>query len=347
MQLEKMREAMSVIAEVRDSDRLRQFISTGLDRTSIDIFHHFHVLDLLLRLAGEVIAPTRPDLPRGLNQLGNTCYLNSLLQVLYFRSMPLILLVLIHYLQYFYTIKSLREAVLPMSKLDLKALDDEKLTDEELKRHRVGGRLVTRREIVRSRKCRFFGTSVNRFSNPSHTVINQLADLFYRLEYAEAAAVTPTLELAKLALITSRDEEEEEVDKGGTESSNDTDATLVDDGPSPTGHHGPSHTSPSSPARSSSSVLGKRPRDIDRSKAGMDVDSPITQSPKEKDGFVVVSTRTRASPEPAEGSSSKLIDRDGDVKMSSPPPKPPLPRKRTEANDSTMMFGKSCCLNST
>lgn len=53
--------------------------------------------------------------------------------------------------QYFYTIKDLREAVLPMSKLDLK--ENGKLTDEDLKKHRVGGRLVTRREIVRSRMC--------------------------------------------------------------------------------------------------------------------------------------------------------------------------------------------------
>lgn len=34
-----------------------------------------------------------------------------------------------------------------------KALEDEKLTDDDLKKHRVGGRLVTRREIQRSKKC--------------------------------------------------------------------------------------------------------------------------------------------------------------------------------------------------
>ncbi|KAF8973501.1 hypothetical protein BDZ97DRAFT_1648272 [Flammula alnicola] len=291
MQLDKMREAMMVIAEVRDSDRLRQFISSGQD-------------------PGDVVVPTRPDLPRGLNQLGNTCYLNSLLQ-------------------YFYTIKDLREAVLPMSKLDLKALDDEKLSDEDLKRHRVGGRLVTRREIIRSRKF-----------------INQLADLFFHLEYSETAAVTPTIELAKLALVTSRDEEEDEVDKGGTESSNDTDATLVEDGPSRTGILGSSHVS-LSPGRSSSSVLGKRPRDLDRQLSEMDVDSPISQSPKDKDDFIVVSTRTGVSPEPitsldSQAEASSSTDKDGDTKMSSLPAtqKPPPPPRKREQNDSTMMFGK-------
>lgn len=59
----------------------------------------------------------------------------------------------LRFLQYFYTIKDLRDAVQPMSKLDLKSIDDEKFSDDDLKRHRVGGRLVTRREIVRSRKC--------------------------------------------------------------------------------------------------------------------------------------------------------------------------------------------------
>ena len=32
-------------------------------------------------------------------------------------------------------------------------MDEEKLTDDDLKRHRVGGRLVTRKEILRSKKC--------------------------------------------------------------------------------------------------------------------------------------------------------------------------------------------------
>ncbi|KAF9566903.1 cysteine proteinase [Agrocybe pediades] len=286
-QLEKMREAMTVIAEVRDSERLRQFLSSGMD-------------------PGEVVAPTRPDFPRGLNQLGNTCYLNSLLQ-------------------YFYTIKDLREAVLPMSKLDLKALEDEKLTDEDLKKHRVGGRLVTRREIIRSRKF-----------------INQLADLFFNLEYSENPAVTPTLELAKLALVTSRDEEEDEFDKGGTDSSNDTDATLVDDAPRVT--HTALSKSPQSPQRSS--VLGKRPRDLEKQDSSMDVDSPISQSPKEKDGFgarrEVGSPLSEAASNRNEASSSKLpeVDADGDTKMKvvTAPPKPA--KKRTEVNDSTMMFGK-------
>lgn len=102
-------------------------------------------------IAGDIVAPTSPDLPRGLNQLGNTCYLNSLLQVLSSLSLSRPYLYLPS--QYFYTIKDLREAVMPMSKLDLSALDDEKFSDDELKRHRVGGRLVTRREIVRSKKC--------------------------------------------------------------------------------------------------------------------------------------------------------------------------------------------------
>ena len=96
-------------------------------------------------------------MPRGLNQLGNTCYLNSLLQV----SDNIATLVgawsLTRDFQYFYTIKDLRAAVAPMGG---KLADPSKFTDDELKKHRVGGRMITRREVSRSKKCKRFTANV-------------------------------------------------------------------------------------------------------------------------------------------------------------------------------------------
>ncbi|KAJ7204386.1 hypothetical protein GGX14DRAFT_646865, partial [Mycena pura] len=250
-QIDKMREAMMIIAEARDSLRLRKFLEIGHD-------------------PGVIVPPTRSDLPRGLNQLGNTCYLNSLLQAC---------------LSYFYTIKDLRDAVMPMNGLNIKSIEDDKLTDDDLKRHRVGGRLVTRREIIRSKKF-----------------ISLLAALFYDLEFSEDPAITPALELAKLALVTSKDEEEDE-DKGGTDSSNDTDATLVEDGIGPTRIVASDQPSVSSPAQDTA----------------MDVDSP--RGP----------VRSASPPASGEASSSKSVTKKA-------PPLPP--RKATEISDSTMMFGK-------
>ena len=54
--------------------------------------------------------------------------------------------------QYFYTIKELRAIIAQLPSNGAKA-DDSKFTDDDLKRHRVGGRLVTRREISRSKRC--------------------------------------------------------------------------------------------------------------------------------------------------------------------------------------------------
>jgi ubiquitin carboxyl-terminal hydrolase 25/28 len=177
-----------------------------------------------------------------------------------------------------------------------------------------------------------------------YSVISQLAELFWQLEYSETAAVTPTIELAKLALVTSRDEEEEEGEKGGTDSSNDTDATLVDDTPS----RFPSSDEPSMPpAISPGSVLGKRTRDVEKQLSEMDIDSPTSE------GFVIISSPGQANFPPLKegGSSSKIreassahdnddVEMDSDPK-STPQKRPPLPpRKPTAVSDSTMMFGK-------
>jgi ubiquitin carboxyl-terminal hydrolase 25/28 len=171
------------------------------------------------------------------------------------------------------------------------------------------------------------------------------------MEYCETAAVTPALELAKLALVTSKDEEEDEADKGGTDSSNDTDATLVEDGSS----RFPIPESSDS-AQSLSSVLGKRPRDTP---SAMEVDSPLVESPQEKDGFMIVSqpnapSRSDTPPPPLEqaGPSTRNrvttpLDGDGDAVMSDarveegPSQKAPsVPARKAEVSDSVMMFGK-------
>jgi len=182
-----------------------------------------------------------------------------------------------------------------------------------------------------------------------NSVINQLAELFFHLEYCESAAVTPTIELAKLALVTSRDEEEDEVDKSGTDSSNDTDATLVEDAPSrlPLSESSPaSH----SPTRSSNSVLGKRARDLHQPNA-MDLDSPAPHSPTVEGYVHVPSPRSSSSPPPLEPepmSSSTRVDADGDIMMRATPapnmPPPLPPRKTAQTSDSVMMFGNSVLL---
>jgi len=269
------------------------------------------------------------DFPRGLNQLGNTCYLNSLLQ-------------------YFYTIKELRDAVAPLANSSVKELEDEKYSDDDLKRHRVGGRLVTRREIFRSRKCRFFHDFREQCYFDNASVVSQLANLFWKLEHSKEVSVTPTMDLAKLALVTSRDEEDEEAEGRGTDSSNDTDATLVEDSQS---------LGRLANADSADSVLGKRARDDN----AMDVDedaspkSPVSDS--EKNGYVMVSHPSsprrskspRLDPASSSSSSSKSISsKETGVKSSvqqgdeDVPKKSPLPERKTQTtSDSVMLFGKS------
>ena len=52
------------------------------------------------------------------------------------------------------------------------------------------------------------------------SVVGHLANLFWKMEHYQTASITPAIELANLALLTSKDEEDEKSDKGGMDLSN-------------------------------------------------------------------------------------------------------------------------------
>lgn len=71
-----------------------------------------------------------PEEPIGLNNIGNTCYLNSLLQ-------------------YFYTIKPLRDVALNLDEYRLA------MNDESINKRKAGGRQNTRQEIQKGQLCKW------------------------------------------------------------------------------------------------------------------------------------------------------------------------------------------------
>jgi ubiquitin carboxyl-terminal hydrolase 25/28 len=207
-------------------------------------------------------------------------------------------------------------------------MDEDKLTDDDLKRHRVGGRLVTRKEILRSKKCLYYHLFTWLVAHLL-VVVSELAELFWNLEHADNASVTPTMELAKLALVTSKDEEDD-IEQTATDSSNDTDATLVEDAPP---RAGPIAGSPvGSPGASSSSVLGKRSRDKEIG-SRMSIDSAT-----DKDNYVIISKSPDAGPSGVGGAAEiEMKEVEAPPQPGSKPP--PLPPRKTA--ESVMMFGAS------
>ena len=160
-------------------------------------------------------------------------------------------------------------------------------------------------------------------------VVTQLANLFWNLEYCEDPAVKPTIELAKLALVTSKDEEEEEVDKAGTDSSNDTDVTLVEDGS--TRVSAPSETMTASPIQGSFSILGKRSRGAG---SKMDIDTP--DADKDKD-YVIVSKPGTPAQSPAVLPPDSQTTTGSDIEMSEvEKARPAAPARKGTTG---MMFG--------
>ncbi|KAK6524616.1 ubiquitin-specific protease ubp2 [Arthrobotrys megalospora] len=102
-----LKSALKVIADKRQSRPLEHYIKTG---------------STLLFTDGMA------DWPVGLENTGNTCYLNSLLQ-------------------YYFTIKPLRDVI-----LDFDNHEEDEVSEELLQRKQVGGRKVTTSEIERAKK---------------------------------------------------------------------------------------------------------------------------------------------------------------------------------------------------
>ncbi|KAB8293208.1 hypothetical protein EYC80_007548 [Monilinia laxa] len=106
-------------------------------------------------------AKSTVDQPVGLDNIGNTCYLNSLLQ-------------------YYYTVKSVREVVMNFEQNRMP------LDEEGINKKRVGGRAVSKAEIIKAQK---FAT--------------ELHDLFENLKTAPTRSIKPTRELAELTIFSS------------------------------------------------------------------------------------------------------------------------------------------------
>lgn len=71
----------------------------------------------------------KPDQPVGLENIGNTCYLNSLLQ-------------------YFYTIRPVREVIMNIEDYRMA------LSADNLSTKRSGGRVVSKAEVIKGQKCK-------------------------------------------------------------------------------------------------------------------------------------------------------------------------------------------------
>lgn len=147
-EVESLRRALELLGDIRNSQSIKNFIATGSKEVAV-----------------YVPPEASNDRPVGLENIGNTCYLNSLLQ-------------------YYFTIRPLRQALLSPD-----SLIETEISDELLLKKKVGGRIVTKDEVERA--LRF---------------MKELKRLFRSLIDCKAASLKPSRAVCFLALVSQRDE---------------------------------------------------------------------------------------------------------------------------------------------
>lgn len=131
--------ALTAIAKARHSVKLQERLGIDVDYTERQL----------------------SDWPVGIENIGNTCYLNSLLQ-------------------FYFTIKPLRELVLDINKFKMP------VDEESLKTKRVGSRNVSKKEVDRAQRF-----------------VDELQKLFRDLIYSSKASFKPNPDVARLTLLSS------------------------------------------------------------------------------------------------------------------------------------------------
>jgi len=156
--LEELQEGLRAIATSRSSSLLKDYLSGGIETFEL----------------------ARPEWPVGLENIGNTCYLNSLLQC-------------------YFTIKPLRDLVLDIDNF----LRD--LNEENLRSKRVGSRFRSEEEVDRSQQCR--SLDLNACPLLILSVGRELRKLFINMIQSPRNPVRPEAKLVYLTLVSSKQEE--------------------------------------------------------------------------------------------------------------------------------------------
>jgi ubiquitin carboxyl-terminal hydrolase 25/28 len=161
-QAELYNRALSVIAKEMDSQLLK-----GMAGISSDVNQNL------------------AEWPVGLQNIGNTCYLNSLLQ-------------------FYFSVRPFRDMVLDIEKHQMDLNDIPGLANKK-----VGSRKVTGKEVQRSLTCRFIMAIARSLEMKLIKVIvlGELRTLFQNMITSSQSCVAPTRELARLTLISPGNEE--------------------------------------------------------------------------------------------------------------------------------------------